>query len=165
MGRVGFTLIELLVVVLIIAVLASVALPQYNKAVRKARAMSQVAVLSAIYPAVESCWLRTGDMSQCSIDQLELDFDPTCEIIDPAFTSCDMQSYHYSDGGTRVQANYRVDNHPTYGSDSLQIIKYNDKVICIGGGSKGNNVYVPLCEQLGFTKSCGEENSPYSRCL
>ncbi len=66
----GFTLIELLVVVLIIGILASIALPQYQKAVFKARTREAVSVLKSMHDAcnvlalnqgAQNCWNRLGD--------------------------------------------------------------------------------------------------------
>ena len=58
----GFTIIELLVVVLIIAILAAVALPQYNKTVEKARVAEAITILNALDKAQQACVLeRTGE--------------------------------------------------------------------------------------------------------
>ena len=59
----GFTLLELLVVVLIIGILASIALPQYQMAVTKAKVASILPIMRRWKDALQEYKLQHGDYS------------------------------------------------------------------------------------------------------
>lgn len=84
----GFTLIELLVVVLIIGILASVALPQYEKAVNKSRAATHMASLKPLLQASEVCALEMG--MTCDQDDLDVEVSECKPLSGMSWCSYDV---------------------------------------------------------------------------
>ena len=84
----GFTLIELLVVVLIIGILSSVALPQYNRAVERARATEAVVQMDALTQAIDRFVLANGFINKSGSELLK-----SLDIELPDSNKFDRQPY------------------------------------------------------------------------
>ena len=96
MNKQAFTLIELLVVVLIIGILASVALPQYKKAVYKSHYAALKNMTQAIADAQQVYYLANGtyatDFDELSIDTGGKLKDWTKAIVDFPWGTCEIYS-------------------------------------------------------------------------
>lgn len=77
----GFTLIELLVVIIIIGILASIALPNYFKAIEKTRILEAFVKLSSIHKS-QMRYLFENDEYADDWDQLDIKFNSTDQYFD-----------------------------------------------------------------------------------
>ena len=106
----AFTLIELLVVVLIIGILAAVAVPQYEQAVAKSRAVEAVTLLDAIIRAEEVYYLANGEYT---LDIKDLDIDIPSDKL--GYHAADPNSYFfYSEQKGKWVANAANVNLPKF---------------------------------------------------
>ena len=85
----GFTLIEVMIVVVIIAILASVALPSYNDYIIRSRITQAVQGLSARQTRMEQCFQDSRTYvgcAACAADNAGKDFNFACVADATTFT-------------------------------------------------------------------------------
>ena len=108
----GFTLIEILIALAIVAVLAAVALPNYQSYVKRAEFSQVIEDFEALKIAVELCWELEGDMY-------------TCDTSNGAIASA-----------IRELADVSVRIYP-WATDKTEVRLYSDKVLLSSGSVAG----------------------------
>lgn len=139
----GFTLIELLVVVLIIGILSSVALPQYQKAVLKSRTAEAWTNLKNLNMAANAYCLENPSGyiygAAYAVDELAIKVENSKNFDYGLFVDCT------SNQNTRIftRAEYLQGLPGGVGWFQLSLNPVTGRRSCVGNG----------CSQIGFTKS------------
>jgi prepilin-type N-terminal cleavage/methylation domain-containing protein len=159
----AFTLIELLVVVLIIAILAAIALPRYQRAVLKARAAQSLILLRSVLDAEQRYYLINGKYTIRFSD-----FD----ITFPGSLSGSASWHDSWNVNERINIQIRNDGGPEWGTVdagantlAMRVVFNNGKIYCTAyssdpAGLDVCSTYAPKAAS-GTATFCNSSNTCY----
>ena len=166
----GFTLLELLVIVLIIGILASIALPQYQMAVTKAKVASILPIMRRFKDALQEYKLQHGNYEALSADELGVSWPSDWKEFETN-NPCSSNSLGCSNDYWKCFAT-ATDNgevtclHLIGDGEELRIYMYppdfpdyeilGDKILCCALGEEANKI----CKALGAKSEI--EDHPFS---
>ena len=145
MNKKGFTLIELLAVVLIIGILAAIALPQYFKAVERARASEALSLFGTISGAQQRYFLQ-HDGYATNYSDLDIDFIDSTTGQAPAAGTLNTASFAIVLDNTDGSVTATRSSGGRFGAYTLKR-EISGNIICTKDGDKD------VCPVLGMTSA------------
>ncbi len=136
----AFTLIELLVVVLIIGILAAVAVPQYQVAVEKSRAVEAISNLKSLMQAEEAFYYANGQYAN-QLEQLDITISPQLSHFTLSTSTLGEGRWAY----THSEKNYTLVGSGLH-RDTFYSTVVRGKIYCCNTGSSH------LCKHIGREK-------------
>ncbi len=161
----AFTLIELLVVVLIIGILAAVAVPQYQKAVEKARATEAFILIKNLKQARDIYRMSNSEVPNPALDELDIEIPGTDVECIVTSTVHPFRQTKYFQVGLLNSGNphaFRVSN----GNLLYTLAYYNDLNAWFCHVENGGDVkYTSLCKSLGGVPSSACNGKDEGTCF
>ncbi len=132
--RKGFTLLELLTVVIIVAILAAIAIPQFFRAAERARASEGTHLLGILRSAQLRYYAENGAFTN-SINDLDVDLPPTIKY----FNTPTLSTPTYGNGTEETLVSIQRNNTQcgAYCGYTLEISDDSGNIRCTGSCPPG----------------------------
>jgi type IV pilus assembly protein PilE len=105
----GFTLLEILITIIIVGVLATLGLTQYNKVVERARGSEARQILGQLRGMCAAFWMETNDVSVCAVADGGTNGNMSVSTTDGIPSSC-RASHYFKYLVTKTDVNNAVFN-------------------------------------------------------